>query len=73
MKRDQLPLIEKHKSDLKRMMEFRRYAKIYGGKISLGDEIVSIEKIDELIEHLKFEIASFQSQVELKVIPKKTD
>ncbi len=73
MKRDQLPLIEKHESDLKKMLEFRRYAKLYGGHIRLGDELVSIEKIDELIEHLKFEIASFQSQAELKIIPKVDD
>lgn len=67
-KSDQL---EKLNQDLEKMKEFRRYAQMYGGKIKLGGEIVTIEKIEELIEHLKFEIASFKSNwSDLTIIPK---
>lgn len=63
--------LPKLRSDLKKMEEFRRYAKLYGGKISLGDENVTLEKIEELIEHLKFQIASAESvHTDLKLIPK---
>lgn len=58
-------------TDLEKMEEFRRYAERFGGHIRLGGELVSIETIDELIEHLKFQIAAAESvRPGLQIIPK---
>lgn len=62
--------LAKLNSDLKKMKEFHRFAQMYGGRIRLGGEIVSIETIEDLIDHLKFQIAALQSQSVLKIIPK---
>ncbi len=61
---------EKLNNDLAKMNEFRRFAQMYGGKVRLGDEIVSIETIEDLIDHLKFQIAALQSRTVLEIIPK---
>lgn len=48
--------------------ELIKYAKLLGNKVALGDEIVSIERLQDILEEIKFEIAARTSQNNLRII-----
>lgn len=54
-------LIERNK-----LKELVRYAQIYGGKISIGDEIVTLAELKGTLTEIKIEIESRRSKQVLR-------
>ena len=48
--------------------EMIKIGNIYKGKVSLGDEIVTVKELEEMREYIKFEITSRISQTKLRVV-----
>ncbi len=51
-----------------KLKELIRYAQLLGGKISIGDEIITLAELKETITEIKIEIEVKRSQMKLKVI-----
>jgi hypothetical protein len=45
-----------------------RMAKLLGGKISIGDDVITLTELNGMLTELKIEIGSRRSQMNLKVI-----
>jgi hypothetical protein len=51
-----------------KLTELIRYAELFGDNISLGSELLSLEKLKALLSDIQIEIETERSQMNLKVI-----
>lgn len=51
-----------------KLTELIRYAKLFGGNISIGSEVLSSEKLKEMLNDIQIKIETNRSQMTLKVI-----
>lgn len=65
MKLKTLKQLQVQLEDVDQMIKIGR---IYKGKVSLGDEIVTVKELEEMREYIKFEITSRVSQTKLQLV-----
>jgi hypothetical protein len=65
MKQKTLKQLQVQLDDIEEMIKI---GNIYRGKVSLGNEIVSVKELEEMRESIKFEIASRISQTKLRLV-----
>ena len=47
----------------KKLTELVRMAKLLGGKVSIGDELITLAELKETLNNIKIEIESRRSQI----------
>ncbi len=56
------------KNEIEKLSELIRFARLYGGSISLGGELLTIDQLFDWQESLKFEIAKRISKSKLRIV-----